>query len=133
MKKCFIFMLFLLIPAVCMAVKYQVSCDLTYTDKSEFVAVWTYLDGKKNLGFLITDDDGDCLWPLSIDPNLPGNCRVKCRLRTASEEDRDAIWIYLMTTDPDPNASGYIERHICRWEERKPCTNQENILWGNEL
>lgn len=138
-----ILVLILSIPSLCLAVKYQVSCNMIFNEWDDFTAVWNYLNSKKSLGFLITNDDGDRLGAsndlrsvnnsstnLDLDPNMP--CRLRFRLRIESERSRDEIYDYLDTVrlHADAKKSSFLEKHTCRWEERVPCTDKEITSWG---
>lgn len=133
MRKTVIVLLLIFIPSICLAVRYQVSCDMTFCDSADFVTVWSYLDGMRDLGQYPAIDP-DYLWPVSIDPNNPAGCRVWGRLRVESAEDGDTIYDYLdaVRADVDPNTSGFLEKHDCRMNEG-PCPAPNIIEWGMDL
>ena len=137
MKKLILLFTLLLVPTICLAVGYQVSCRLTYHDteegRSRFKAALNYLSGIESIGTAGKFHDmGDFLRPLLDDPNQAAVPQITIKYRMADPNARDIIYDYILGEEAyvDPNVYGYILYHDCYGDEQKSCPPDTGETWG---
>lgn len=105
--------------------RYQVSCDLHFQTKADQDEVFTYLNGKKSLGFSFKGDH------ITAELTDTGEYRVSCVLRSTKQTDRDEVKTFL-SGNKSKARKGFIEGHNCNHDTGEPCTHSERDGWGEE-
>ncbi len=135
MKKFIVLLMlaFLLIPSLAISVGYQVSFSGTFCDLDNFRTVYNYLSQIETIGTPARfSDQGDYLHPELSDPNQSSSYRIDMLYRFGKPSSQTALYDYLRDNAAyiDQNQPGYIERHNCYGDERKPCTEIDRESWG---